>query len=117
MEIADGASGLCEVLWLIDESVPENAFTGRLLRRLGTVVNLAGLSLEETISVLGAHSPDGVVAYRDEDIVPLSLIAAGLGLCYHTPGGQALPARSAPQRRCAVAALLGDPSRPKSRSS
>lgn len=62
LEIADGASGLCEILWLIDESVPENAFTGRLLRRLGTVVNLAGLSLEETISVLGAHSPDGVVA-------------------------------------------------------
>ncbi len=85
MEIADGASGLCEILWLIDESVPENAFTGRLLRRLGTVVNLAGLSLEEIISVLGAHSPDGVVAYRDEDMVPLSLIAAGLGLCYHTP--------------------------------
>jgi hypothetical protein len=44
LQIAEAASGLCEILWLVDESVPENAFTSRLLRKLGTVVDVAGLS-------------------------------------------------------------------------
>jgi biotin carboxylase len=49
------------------------------------VVNRAGLSLEETAALLRAHAPDGVVAYRDEDIVLLALMAAELGLDYRTP--------------------------------
>ena len=49
------------------------------------MVNLAGLSPKETASLLREHSPDGIVAYRDDDIVLLSLIAAELGLDYHTP--------------------------------
>ena len=77
--------GLCEILWLIDESDPENALTSRLLRKVGTVVNIAGLSPEGVASVLRTYAPDGAVAYRDEDIVPLSLIAAEMGLDYHTP--------------------------------
>ena len=85
LQIAEAAFGLCGILWLIDESIPENAFTSRLLRKVGTVVNLAGLSPEETASLLRTHAPDGVVAYRDEDIVLLAVIAAELGLDYHTP--------------------------------
>ncbi|MGO9334561.1 MAG: ATP-grasp domain-containing protein [Acidimicrobiales bacterium] len=84
-QIVEAASGTCEILWLIDESVPENAVTSRLLRKVGTVVNLAGLSLEDTVSVLRERSPDGIVAYSEEDIVLLSSIAEELGLDYHTP--------------------------------
>jgi biotin carboxylase len=84
-QIAEAASGLCELLWLVDESVPEDASTRRLLRKVGTVVNTAGLSPEETVSVLRAHSPDGVVGYRDRDVLLLSFVAAELGLDYHTP--------------------------------
>ena len=85
MQIVEAASELCDILWLLDESSPDGAFTSRLLRKLGTVVNLAGPSPEEAASLLRSYSPDGVVAYRDEDIVPLSLIAAELGLEYRTP--------------------------------
>ena len=85
LQIARAASGLCEILWLTDESEPGNAVTSRLLRKFGSVVNLAGLSPKETASLLREHSPDGIVAYRDDDIVPFSLIAAELGLDYHTP--------------------------------
>jgi len=42
--------------------------------------------LDETTAQLRAHAPDGIVAYRDEDIVLLSLIAEELGLDYRTPG-------------------------------
>jgi len=56
----------------------------RLLRKLGTVVNIAGLSPEEVVSVVRPHAPDGVMAYRDDDLALVSLIAAELGLDYHT---------------------------------
>ena len=85
LQIAEAASGLCEILWLVDESVPENAFTSRLLSKVGTVENIAGLLPEEIVSLVREHLPDGVVADCDDDIVPLSLIAASLGLDYHTP--------------------------------
>ena len=85
LRVAEAASGLCGILWLIDESIPENALTSRLLRKVGAVVNLAGLLPEEIVSVLRTHSSDGVVAYCEEDIVLLSFVAAELGLDYHTP--------------------------------
>jgi len=85
LQIAEAAAGLCEIIWLVDESVPENALTSRLLKKVGIVMNSAGLSPEGITSLLRKYSPDGVVAYRDEDIVLLSLIAAELGLDYHTP--------------------------------
>ena len=85
LQIVEAASGLCEILWLIDESVPENVSTSRLLRKVGAVVNIAGLSPEEITSVVRTRAPDGVVAYRDEDIILLSEIAEELGLDYHTP--------------------------------
>ena len=119
MQIVEAASELCDILWLLDESAPDGAFTSRLLRKLGTVVNVAGSSTEETALLLRPYSPDGVVAYRDEDIVLLSLIAAELGLEYRTPEvarrlvGQALAARCAPPGWTAFAVLLGGPRRPE----
>ncbi|HLN04888.1 MAG TPA: ATP-grasp domain-containing protein [Acidimicrobiales bacterium] len=85
LQVAEAASGLCDLLWLVDESIPEVALIGRRLKKLGTVVNLAGLSPDEAASLLRSHAPRGVVAYRDEDILPMSFIAAELGLDYHTP--------------------------------
>jgi biotin carboxylase len=85
LQLAEVASGLCRILWLFDESLPENASLKPLLTRVGTVVNVAGLSPEETASVLREHSPDGVVAYGDKDIEALSRVAFELGLHYHTP--------------------------------
>ena len=85
LEIAEASSGLCEIIWLIDESVPENVLAARLLNKIGIVVNCAGLSPVETAAKLRKYSPDGVVAYRDADIVLLSLVAEELGLDYHTP--------------------------------
>ncbi len=84
-QVAEAASGLCRLLWLIDGSLAANAVTTRLLRKLGTVVDVAGMSPEEIAASLRAHSPDGVLALRDEDIVLLALVAADLGLDYHPP--------------------------------
>jgi biotin carboxylase len=83
LQVAEAASGLCDILWLVDESVPENVFTGRLLRKIGTVVDIGGLSFGELVSSLRAHAPDGLVAYHDGNIVLFSLLAGELGLEYH----------------------------------
>jgi biotin carboxylase len=85
LQIAEAASGLCEIIWLIDKSDSEGALTSRLLKKVGIVINSAGLSPAEIASLLRKYSPDGVVAYRDEDVLLLSSIAAELGLDYHTP--------------------------------
>ncbi|MGA3214592.1 MAG: hypothetical protein ABSD97_02740 [Acidimicrobiales bacterium] len=85
LQIVEAASDLCEILWLIDESVPENALSSRLLKKVGTVVNHAGATLEEVVSIVRAHRPAGVVTFRDEDIVLLSQLAGELGLDYHSP--------------------------------
>ena len=85
LQIVEAASELCRILWLIDGRIPENALSGRLLRKVGTVLDTGGLSPAQTAASLKQHSPDGVVTYRDEDIVPLAEIAAELGLEFHTP--------------------------------
>jgi biotin carboxylase len=85
LQIVEAASGLCDILWLIDVSVPANATTSRLLRKVGTVVDVAGLAPEQIASVLRPYRPDGLVAYRDEDVIALSAIASELSLEYHSP--------------------------------
>ena len=85
LQIVEAATALCDIVWLIDESIPENAHSGRLLKKVGKVINLDGLSREEVVSSVRAHSPAGVVTYRDEDIVLLSLLAVELDLDYHSP--------------------------------
>ena len=85
MQVVEAAAGLCRLLWLVDESIPENASALRLLRRVGTVLNSGGLTTRAVAASVAQYSPSGVVAYRDEDIVPLSLISEELGLGYHAP--------------------------------
>ena len=85
LQVVEAASGLCDIVWVLDESIPENATMSRLLRKFGAVVNVAGLSTKETASLLRPHSPNGIVAYRDEDLVPFAFLAADLDLDFHTP--------------------------------
>lgn len=85
LQVVEAATDLCNLAFVIDESLPENAATTRLLRKVGTVVNSAGLSAHEVASRLRPYRPDGIVAYRDEDLILLSLVAAELSLEFHTP--------------------------------
>jgi biotin carboxylase len=85
LQIVEAAAGLCEILWLIDASVPANATTSRLLAKVGTVIDVAGLAPEQVAALLRPYGPNGIVAYRDEDVIALSVIAAELSLEYHSP--------------------------------
>jgi len=80
-EVGDSA----ELLWVVDGSSSDDATTGRLLRRLGSVVDIAGLDLDQAAKCLAEHDPDGIVSFVDDHIETAAALAASLGLPYHTP--------------------------------
>jgi biotin carboxylase len=85
LQLAVAASGLCDIVWLVDAADPEIDAVGALLGRIGTVIDIGPHSPHEAATLLAVHHPDGIVAYRDEDLAPLSAIAACLGLPFHEP--------------------------------
>ncbi len=82
--LRDAARGLCDLIWMIDLSDPAMANPARLLSRVGVVVDVAGLSAEQCADALRPIRPTGVVAFNDRTIEPLSAIAAGLDLEFHS---------------------------------
>jgi biotin carboxylase len=79
------ASGICDLIWFIDSTGPEMGTEPRLLRKIGVVVDRAGLSFEQSVAALAEHAPSAITTFRDDDIVITSLVAAQLGLKYHDP--------------------------------
>jgi biotin carboxylase len=79
-----------ELIWVVDSSEWGSTGAGgdvdhRLLRRLGSVVDVVGLDADETADRLSAHRPDGVVSFVDDTIVRAAEAAARLGLTFHSP--------------------------------
>src|ERR1700760_478028 len=85
MQLAEAAGGLCDLLWLIDTSVPGMREMTDLLNRFGSVVDLAGMSVEQAVKVLGDWEPDGMTTYLDAGMAEFACIAEGLGLPFHSP--------------------------------
>src|SRR6202020_3417284 len=99
MQLAEAAAGCCDLLWMIDTSVPEMAEMADLPNRFGPVVDLKGMSVEHAIKTLADWEPDGMTTYLDAGMVELAVVAEGLGLRFHSPAtAAALPAK-APHRR------------------
>jgi biotin carboxylase len=74
-----------EVIWVLTDAPGGGGAVRRLLSRMGTVVDLAGLDLDEAARVLGQHRPEGIVTFVDSHLVIAAELAARLDLIYHTP--------------------------------
>jgi predicted ATP-grasp superfamily ATP-dependent carboligase len=79
-----------ELIWVVDSSEWRSTRAGgdvdrRLLRRLGSVLDVVGLDADETADRLSAHRPDGVVSFVDDTIVRAAETADRLGLTFHSP--------------------------------
>ena len=83
--LRDATRGLCEIVWMIDLSEPHMANAARLLSRVGRVVDVAGLTADQTVQALGTTQPTGVVALNDRRLSLLAATADGLGLDFHSP--------------------------------
>lgn len=85
MAIAGYAHGVCRLVWVVDTSDPEAASMARLLRRLGDVVDVAGLSIEQAADALAAAELDGILSQTDAFLLRTARIAERLGLPSMTP--------------------------------
>ncbi len=111
----EAAAGLAEIIWLVDLSDAVMARSARLLRRMGTVVDVAGRSVTQTIDVLRPVGPTGIMAVTDSHLGLLAAIAAGLDLDFHSPAVAERLSDKQVQRQAlreagvAVPQFLGDP--------
>lgn len=74
-----------EILWLVDGTESEDDGSARLLPRLGTVVDVEGLDLDQAARTLAVHRPDGIVTFVDDHVEAAAALAERLGLIYHSP--------------------------------
>jgi biotin carboxylase len=83
MQLAEAAVGICDLLWMIDDSVPEMRQMSDLLNRFGPVLDICGLAPDELGRTLAAHEPAGLVTYLDAGMVAYAHAADALGLPFH----------------------------------
>ncbi len=109
MQLAEAAAGLCDLLWMIDTSVPGMGEMVGLLNRFGAVVDLGGMSTEQAVKTLGDWEPDGITTYLDAGMVELACVAEDLVLPFHSQATAAALTDKARQRRVLAAAGLDMP--------
>ncbi len=85
LDLFQQVRGTADLLWVLSSCERDEATDPRLLRRLGTVVDIAGMGRDQAAEALEAHRPDGIVSFVDEYIEDAAALADRLGLRYHTP--------------------------------
>ncbi len=110
MQLTEAAAGVCELLWLIDGSLPEMRQMTDLLNCFGTVVNIAGLTFEEILQELSSpYTPDAVVTYLDANMATLAQVAEALDLPFHSLATSIVLTDKVEQRRALKDAGLATP--------
>ncbi len=85
LALYEAASALCELLWVVDASRPDVSELSRLLGRLGTIVDVAGLALDDAAALIASHEPQGILGLADDALRWTADLAERLGLAFHTP--------------------------------
>ena len=85
LELFQAVGDAAELLWVLDDSLVSDDALVRLLGRLGTVVDIAGLDDDEASAHLAEYQPDGIVSFVDERLELAAALAARLGLAFHSP--------------------------------
>jgi biotin carboxylase len=109
MALAEAAAGLCDLLFMIDGSLPAMAQMSDLLQRFGPVIDINGLDVADLVAALGAYEPDGLVTYLDAGMVPYAHLAHSLGLPFHSPDTATALIDKEDQRRVLAEAGLAMP--------
>lgn len=85
MDTAAALSDLCDIVWIAHLADPDLATMGRLLRRLGAVIDTEGRDPEQIAGRVAEAHVDGVVAFCDSQLSTAAIIAARLGLPGNPP--------------------------------
>lgn len=84
-EIKEAAQELCELVWVTGWASPLDRAMGRILPRLGAVLDAEGLDHDGIVVALRDAEVDGIVVFSDVGQQPAADIAAALGLPFHSP--------------------------------
>ncbi len=109
MQLAESAAGVCDLLWMIDGSIPEMGEMADLLNRFGPVVDVSGLDVERMTKALSAYEPDGLATYLDAGMAGYAGVAAALDLPFHTASTAAALTDKSRQRQVLADAGLPMP--------
>jgi biotin carboxylase len=85
LSLSEAARGLCTLLWIVDSSNDEQASMQRLLRRLGTVVDIKDLGMEDAAAAIARFEPDGILTLADDNLRLCSELASRLGQRFYSP--------------------------------
>ncbi|MGN6198928.1 ATP-grasp domain-containing protein [Humibacter sp.] len=85
LDVFQRTRDVAELIWVLDDSFVDDLTTNRLLRRLGTVVDIAGANDAEAAERIALARPDGILSFVDDQMPRAAAIAERLGLRYHTP--------------------------------
>ena len=83
LDVVEAAKDLCALLWVVDCTDPQLSPLLRLIRRLGAVIDTAGLSDEEVAARVALEHPDGVITFA-EPIALAATIAEECKLPFHS---------------------------------
>jgi len=82
LSLAEASTDLCELLWIVDTSDDEAMSMSRLLKRLGTVVDVAGRTIDECAELISHYEPDGILGLADSLLEKTAAIAEQLELAF-----------------------------------
>jgi biotin carboxylase len=110
MQVAEAAANVCELLWMIDGSLPEMRQMTELLNRFGPVVDIHGLGIDQILDELSPpYRPDGIVTYLDANMTTFAEVALALQLPFHSVETSVALTDKAVQRRVFKDAGLATP--------
>lgn len=78
--LAEAARSVCELVWVVDRSVPETEGMCPLLSRTGELVDVTGLGAADAAAAIAVAVPAGIVALKDRRLAWTADIAARLNL-------------------------------------
>jgi biotin carboxylase len=109
MQLAEAAAGVCDLLWMIDASMPEMSQMADLLNHFGPVVDIGGLGVEQMARALSTYEPDALVTYLDAGMVEYAGLAGALNLPFHAAATAAALTDKSRQRQVLADAGLPMP--------
>ena len=80
-DFAQAAADCCQIASVIDGA---SSMT-RVLRHLGPVIDITGLSDSDAVAKVRGLDPDGITTFLDADLPRTAALADGLGLPFHSP--------------------------------